>query len=66
VANAVSACLTVHDLEGGGPSRRIDLTAAPTKLEGLNSAVFLLNDAGAGPLFVLDTSDRHTYFVPAD
>ena len=67
VANA-GGSVTVHDLAGGQPAESFAV-AAPTRLERLAGIDrFLLNETGAGPLFVLEGggTERGVYFVPAD
>lgn len=69
VANNASRKLAVYDIASRSPVQSLDLDVAPTRLDRFgDSSVFLLNDNGQGPLYVLrdgGPGNAAVFFVPA-
>jgi len=68
IADAGSSSLTVVDMVNRGAPASITLPGNPTRCERLDGdSVFVLNEAGSGPLLLLDlTQGSNIFFVPAD
>lgn len=66
VANAGSGTVTAHDAAFALPAESLSVPVGLSRLDRVSAGAFLLNDAGNGPLFLLDTSGAgRVYFVPA-